>query len=334
MEGKQEGRSKEMIWGSQIGQDIESAALALAKGRLVAVPTETVYGLAANAYDPDAVIKIFEAKNRPQFNPLIVHCDSVAKMKDFLSYFPDWAQKLENAFWPGPLTLLLPRNEVIPDLVTAGLPRVAVRIPRHELTLKLLRNLDFPLAAPSANPFGYISPTTAAHVFEQLGDLVDYILDGGPSQIGIESTILGMGLEGQAEVYRLGGLSIEAIEAVIGPVSIKNSPIEASHPESSGMLKSHYAPKTRLIAGNIDVLLAEYAHLSPLLLPFKRMHPGYPPELQLVLSPTGDVKEAAHRLFSALRELDTRGAELILAEPVPDQGLGRAINDRLKRAGG
>ncbi|MDP5170371.1 MAG: L-threonylcarbamoyladenylate synthase [Bacteroidia bacterium] len=316
-----------------IGQDIEQAAVILSRGHLVAIPTETVYGLAANAFNPDAVIKIFEAKNRPQFNPLIVHTDSVEKMEPFLNGFPDWADKLAQRFWPGPLTILLPRNEIIPDLVTAGMPRVAVRIPEHPLTLALLRSLDFPLAAPSANPFGYISPTTAAHVAEQLGDKVSYILDGGPAKIGIESTIIGLGASGDPEIYRLGGLSLEEIESVIGPVQIKISPVE-SNPESSGMLKSHYAPKTKLVHGSIDVLLASYAHRDPLLLTYKRMHPGYPSDRQLVLSPTGNIPEAAHRLFSALRELDDRGARLIIAEEVPDQGLGRAINDRLRRAAG
>ncbi len=316
-----------------IGTDLEQAALTLARGELVAIPTETVYGLAANAYDPEAVIRIFEAKGRPQFNPLIVHTQSVETMHPFLKGIPDWANQLAEAFWPGPLTLLLPRNEIIPDLVTAGLPRVAVRIPRHPLTLRLLESLDFPLAAPSANPFGYISPTTAAHVAEQLGDQVGYILDGGTCKIGIESTIMGEGTSGEPVVYRLGGLSLEDIRGVVGPVEVKTSPVE-SHPESSGMLKSHYAPATRLVFGPLDVLLPEYGQQNPLLLTYNHVHPGYPAERQLVLAPTSNVKEAAFRLFSALRELDERGASIILAEPVPERGIGRAINDRLKKAGG
>lgn len=314
-----------------IGTDIEEAALLLSQGLLVAIPTETVYGLAGNAFDPEAVIRIFEAKNRPAFNPLIVHTNSVSKMKPFLSGFPKWAHALAEAFWPGPLTLLLPRNEIIPDLVTAGHGRVAVRIPDHPLTLELLSMLDFPLAAPSANPFGYISPTTAGHVAEQLGDKVAYILDGGPSRIGLESTIIGIGTDGKPEVYRLGGLSQEAIEAVAGPVSVHQSPVEQD-PEASGMLKVHYSPNTRMMLGPLDVLVPEFAHKKPLLLTFQHRHPAYPADLQLVLAPTGDIREAAHRLFSALRELDGRGASLILAEPVPDKDLGRAINDRLRRA--
>lgn len=319
--------------GGQIGADIQEAAYFLAKRELVAIPTETVYGLAANAFDPDAVIKIFEAKQRPQFNPLIVHSDSLEKMKPFLSEIPEWANQLAAAHWPGPLTMLLPRNEVVPDLVTAGLPRVAVRIPDHPLTLKLLESLDFPLAAPSANPFGYISPVTAEHVSQQLRDKVSYILDGGQSSIGIESTIIGANDQGDPTIFRLGGLSPEAIRATIGAVSIQTSPVE-SHPKASGMLKSHYAPNTRLIVGEIDWLLPEYGQKGPLLLVFDHLHPGYPADKQLVLAPTGNIKEAAFRLFSALRELDARGEELIIAEKVPDRGLGPAINDRLRKASG
>lgn len=317
----------------QIGTDVEEAAYFLAKRELVAIPTETVYGLAANAFEPEAVIKIFEAKQRPQFNPLIVHTDSLEKMQPFLSRIPAWARDLARAHWPGPLTMLLPRNEIIPDLVTAGLPRVAVRIPQHPLTLDLLSRLDFPLAAPSANPFGYISPVTAAHVSAQMSGKVAYILDGGRSAIGIESTIVGESETGHPTIFRLGGLSPEAIRATIGPVPTQISPVE-QNPQASGMLKSHYAPNTRLISGNLDWLLPEYAHLDPLLLVFDRLYQEYPSDRQLIMAPTGNVKEAAFRLFSALRELDEKGQALILAEQVPERGLGPAINDRLKKAAG
>lgn len=316
-----------------IGDDIEQASYCLAMGELVAIPTETVYGLAANAFNAEAVLKIFEAKNRPQFNPLIVHTDSLDKMRPFLREIPEWAIKLANTYWPGPLTLLLPRNEVVPDLVTAGLPRVAVRIPDHPLTLRLLQSLDFPLAAPSANPFGYISPTSATHVADQLGEEVAYILDGGRSSIGIESTIIGANEAGDPKVFRLGGLSLESIRNTIGKIEVQTSPVEAS-PQSSGMLKSHYSPKTRLVMGSIDVLLPEYGHKDPYLLTYNHIHPGYPAERQVVLSPTSNIREAAYRLFSALRELDEKGASMILAEPVPERGVGRAINDRLKKAAG
>lgn len=324
---------REMDRARKIGNDVEQASICLARGELVAIPTETVYGLAANAFNQEAVLKIFEAKNRPQFNPLIVHTGSLEKMRPFLLQIPDWAEKLAASHWPGPLTLLLPRNEVIPDLVTAGLPRVAVRIPNHPLTLELLASLDFPLAAPSANPFGYISPTAASHVAEQLGDEVSYILDGGRSTIGIESTIIGADETGEPAVFRLGGLSLESIRNTIGKISVRINPVE-EQPQSSGMLKSHYAPKTRLILGQIDVLLPEYGHQDPYLLTYNHIHPGYPVERQIVLSPTSNIREAAYRLFSALRELDSKGSELILAEPVPEKGIGRAINDRLKKAAG
>lgn len=324
---------REMDRERKIGDDIEQASYCLAMGDLVAIPTETVYGLAANAFNPEAVLKIFEAKNRPQFNPLIVHSDTLEKMRPFLLQIPDWAEKLAASHWPGPMTLLLPRNEVVPDLVTAGLPRVAVRIPNHPLTLKLLESLDFPLAAPSANPFGYISPTTASHVAAQLGDEVAYILDGGRSSIGIESTIIGADETGEPVVFRLGGLSLESIRNTIGKIGVRINPVE-EQPQSSGMLKSHYAPKTKLIFGPIDVLLPEYGQREPYLLTYNHLHPGYPADLQLVLSPTSNIREAAYRLFSALRELDEKGGELILAEPVPERGIGRAINDRLKKAAG
>lgn len=323
----------EMDKARKIGDDIEQASICLARGELVAIPTETVYGLAANAFNPEAVLKIFEAKNRPQFNPLIVHTDSLEKMRPFLHQIPDWAEKLADTYWPGPLTILLPRNEVIPDLVTAGLPRVAVRVPNHPLTLQLLANLDFPLAAPSANPFGYISPTEASHVAAQLGEEVAYILDGGRSSIGIESTIIGADDEGVPAIFRLGGLSLESIRNTIGKINVRINPVE-EQPQSSGMLKSHYAPKTRLIFGQIDVLLPEYGQKDPYLLTYNHIHPGYPAERQIVLSPTSNIREAAYRLFSALRELDSKGSELILAEPVPAKGIGRAINDRLKKAAG
>src|ERR1035437_8374682 len=205
---------------SKIGIDIEKAKQILQEGGLVAIPTETVYGLAANALNKDAVFKIIEAKNRPHFDPLIIHTDSIEKVKLHVSDFPQWAQQLANAFWPGPLTLLLPKKNSIPDLVTSGLPQVAVRIPNHPLTLQLLKSLDFPLAAPSANPFGYVSPTNAEHVAAQLQGSVDYILDGGPCDVGIESTIVGFE-DGKITIYRLGGLAIEDIEKLVGKVQVK-----------------------------------------------------------------------------------------------------------------
>jgi L-threonylcarbamoyladenylate synthase len=176
---------------AECGTDIEKCAQLLREGKLVAIPTETVYGLAANAFNQDAVVSIYEAKNRPFFDPLIIHTDSVDKAKNFVSFFPEKAKRLADVFWPGPLTLLLPRSNEVPDVVTSGLDNVAIRVPDHELTLKLLEQLDFPLAAPSANPFGYVSPTEPEHVQKQLGNKIPYILDGGKCKVGIESTIIG-----------------------------------------------------------------------------------------------------------------------------------------------
>ena len=315
---------------AEIGRDIGQAAVLLASGKVVAIPTETVYGLAGNAYDIHAVTRIFEVKNRPQFNPLIVHTDRIEKIRDFVSEIPKMAVRLAEAFWPGPLTILLPKNEIIPDLVTAGSERVAVRIPDHDVALKLFSLLEFPVAAPSANPFGYISPTTAKHVQEQLGGQIPYILDGGPSRVGIESTIVGFDESGQAQIHRFGGISIEEIERICGPVRLHLRNDE--NPQSPGMLKSHYAPATPMIVGNIKELIPSFNPQTTGILAFRDLYPGVPAANQRVLSPDGDIKEAAHELFAAMRSLDQEKLKIILAEPVPNYGLGRAINDRLKRA--
>jgi L-threonylcarbamoyladenylate synthase len=200
---------------AEIGRDIEKAKSLLMQGDLVAIPTETVYGLAGNALDPEAVALIFETKNRPSFDPLILHTSSIGRVEDFVSSFPEKLKILAESFWPGPLTLLLPRKSVVPDLVTSGLDRVAVRVPKHPLTLALLESLDFPLAAPSANPFGYISPTRPEHVEAQLGEKIPYILDGEACDVGLESTIVGLE-EDEIVIYRLGGLEISAIEKLVG----------------------------------------------------------------------------------------------------------------------
>lgn len=313
---------------SKIGIDIEKAKQILQEGKLVAIPTETVYGLAANAFDKDAALKIFEAKNRPHFDPLIIHTDSLEKAKQYVSSFPQWALQLAQAFWPGPLTLLLPKNNIIPDIVTSGLPQVAVRIPNHPLTLKLLQSLNFPLAAPSANPFGYVSPTKAIHVAAQLEGKVDYILDGGSCAVGIESTIMGFE-EGKITVYRLGGLALEDIERMVGKVETKIN--QSSNPKAPGMLKSHYAPKKPLFIGDVETFLKGHSGKKVGIISFCRNYGG-DISLQKVLSPSGDLKEAAHHLFSAIRDLDNSSADVIIAEKLPDSFLGRAINDRLQRA--
>jgi L-threonylcarbamoyladenylate synthase len=313
---------------SKIGIDIEKAKQILQQGGLVAIPTETVYGLAANTLDETAVLKIFEAKNRPHFDPLIIHTNSTEKAKQYVSSFPDWAKQLANAFWPGALTLLLPKKDMVPDLVTSGLLQVAVRIPNHALTLQLLGSIDFPLAAPSANPFGYVSPTTAQHVAAQLQDKVDYILDGGTCEVGIESTIVGFE-EGNITVYRLGGTAIEDIEKVVGKVDIKTN--LSSNPQAPGMLKSHYAPLKPLFIDDINTFIKKNKTKQIGVISFNTTYPIEEKYLK-ILSPSSDLKEAAHHLFAAIRELDASDAEVIVAEKFPETFLGKAINDRLQRA--
>ncbi|HEV7347224.1 L-threonylcarbamoyladenylate synthase [Telluribacter sp.] len=311
------------------GHDIDKAKAYLGQGQLVAIPTETVYGLAGNALDEAAVLSIFQVKNRPSFDPLIVHIASTDTLPILVKEVPALALRLAEAYWPGPLTLLLPKQSLIPDLVTSGLDTVAIRIPNHPLTLRLLQALDFPLAAPSANPFGYISPTQARHVAEQLGEKIPYILDGGECEIGIESTIVGFP-DGKPLVYRLGGLSIEAIEEVIGPVNYL--PHSTSSPRAPGMLQSHYAPrKPFYLQEKLELQPGASEAITGYLL-FDKYLEGVPREYQRVLSPTGDLVQAAQKLFAFLRELDTLPVAEIRAEMVPETGLGRAINDRLRRA--
>jgi L-threonylcarbamoyladenylate synthase len=311
------------------GKDIQHAKRLLEQGELVAIPTETVYGLAANALEVTSVTKIFKAKNRPSFDPLIVHVADIEHAKDLALSMPGLALSLAEEFWPGPLTIVLPKRNTIPDLVTAGLNTVGLRCPNHPLTQSLLKELRFPLAAPSANPFGYVSPTSPDHVNEQLGDRVAYILDGGNCIIGIESTIIGF--DGNAPVLlRRGGLSQEVIEDAIGPVQVRLH--SHSNPIAPGQMDSHYAPKKKFILGDIYTLLKNGTHAQAGLLTFSDYYEGIPKENQVRLSPSGNLEEAAQNLFASLRALDKMNITTILAEEVPETGLGRAINDRLRRA--
>lgn len=314
---------------SQTGNNIQLAKTFLEKGELVAIPTETVYGLAANALDAVAVAKIFEAKERPSFDPLIVHTHSLQEVHRFVTEIHPALLKLAKQFWPGPLTLLLPKKESIPSLVTSGLDRVGVRVPNHPLTLELLRQLDFPLAAPSANPFGYISPTSAAHVEKQLGHKVSYILDGGHCEIGLESTIVGEE-NGELIIYRLGGLAVNEIEEVVGKVLVQLN--QSSNPKAPGQLKSHYAPRKPVIIGNIEHLQKTYANANLGVLVFGNQIEHRSGMIVRDLSPSKDQREAAVNLFSYLRELDEADVELIITELLPENGLGLAVNDRLRRA--
>jgi L-threonylcarbamoyladenylate synthase len=314
---------------AEIGKDIQKAKDFLEKDELVAIPTETVYGLAAYALNPIAVAKIFEAKERPTFDPLIVHTHSLQEVNKFVTNIHPALLKLAEAFWPGPLTLLLPKKEIIPSLVTSGLDRVGVRIPNHALTLDLLAQLDFPLAAPSANPFGYISPTTAEHVEKQLGMRIPYILDGGSCAVGLESTIVGEE-NGEIIIYRLGGLSIDEIEKVVGKVSVQLN--QSSNPKAPGQLKSHYAPKKPVYIGNLSELQKQYSDKKIGAIVFGNDIKLNNSVLIKNLSSSKNYQEASANLFSYLRELDESDVDLIIAELLPEEGLGLAINDRLKRA--
>lgn len=296
----------------------------------MAIPTETVYGLAALASDQKAVLSVFEAKKRPSFDPLILHFHSIEAIHPYAELNDGPLLKLAQHFWPGPLSLLLPKTPLVPDLVTSGLEKVAVRIPKQALTLSLLKELNAPLAAPSANPFGYISPTKAEHVRKQLGDKVSYILDGGDCEVGLESTIIGLE-EGRVCVYRLGGLSLEDIESVCGKVDLSLN--VSSNPKSPGQLKSHYAPKKPLYFGDLSGLIQLHKAKKQSIICFGGLkHSAEQPKQILDLSPDKELKEAAMNLFAMLRAADESDTEVILAQTLPDWGLGRAINDRLKRA--
>lgn len=318
------------IMETKIGVDVATAEKYLRAGALVAIPTETVYGLAANAFDIQAVAKIYEAKQRPQFNPLIIHTDSLEKLKDWGIVLPEKAKILAQHFSPGPLTYVIPKSNQIPDIITAGTSAVAVRIPNHHLTLKLLQNLDFPLAAPSANPSGFVSPTTAKHVENQLKDKVSYILDGGACSVGVESTIISF-LEDKPSILRFGGLPIEDIIALIGDVQIPTKGY-SDNPVAPGMLARHYATKHQILLGNPTKHFSAYDMNRIATISFQQRYDEIPTTHQFILSHKGDLNEAAANLFAAMREANDLDIDVILAEIFPDQGLGKAINDRLKRA--
>ena len=298
--------------------EIDKALKVLSAGGLVAFPTETVYGLGADATQDLAVAKIYEAKGRPQFNPLIAHVLDVDAGFE-LAEFPSEALKLAARFWPGPLTLVLPRRVACPVsmLASAGLPSLALRVPAHALALELLREFGKPVVAPSANPSGRISPTTAEHVRAGLGGKVDLILDGGPSAVGLESTIVSF-LEERPRLLRSGGLSREAIETALGYELLMG--LVAGPLHAPGQLDSHYAPRARMRLNAASWNEGE-----------ARLGFGVY-DAPLNLSRKGDVVEAAANLFSMLHKLDAEGHDVIAVAPIPNSGLGEAINDRLTRA--
>lgn len=317
---------------------IAKAARALAEGRLVAIPTETVYGLGANAFDAEAVARVFEAKKRPSFDPLIVHIADFLLLDEVARFPDDRARRIATAFWPGPLTLILPKRDRVPGLVTSGLDTVAVRMPSHPVAREIIKESGVPVAAPSANPFGYLSPTRAEHVARMLGEAVDFIVDGGASAIGVESTVLDVTGD-RPRILRPGGLPRGAIEEVCGPVDIIDR--KEAQPTSPGQLESHYAPRASLrlveagslagsAVGTEDALLffdeASRASFHAAAAPRGRKGP------ERILSARGDLHEAAAALFDILHEFDLLGVSSIWAERVPAEGLGLAVNDRLWKA--
>ena len=310
-------------------EHLEDAGALIRAGRLVAFPTETVYGLGGDATNGEAVARIYEAKGRPRFNPLIVHIESVAQAEDFAIFSP-LAKSLAERFWPGPLTLVLPRRPAcrLSELVTAGLDTVALRCPGHPVARRLIAAAGRPIAAPSANVSGHVSPTSAGHVAADLNDRVAMILNGGDTQLGLESTVIRIDHSPNGEprivLLRPGSITTHDIMLATG-LDVVRAMDAASAPTSPGQLASHYAPRARV---RINVALAEPGEA---LLAFGAnvpLHDG--PTLNL--SETGDLVEAAARLFAALRELDATGAEAIAVMPIPGEGLGEAINDRLTRA--
>jgi L-threonylcarbamoyladenylate synthase len=313
--------------------DITAAVDVLRAGGLVAFPTETVYGLGADATNPEAVDRIFVAKGRPRAHPVIVHLAEPAAVKEWAAEVPDFAAALADAFWPGPLTLVLPRSDLVPDAVTGGLPTVGLRVPAQPVALELLAAFGGGVAAPSANRFGRVSPTRAEHVRSDLGAAVDLILDGGPCRLGVESTIVDCsGIE--PRVLRPGGVPVESLEGVLG---YKLTMVIDGSVRAPGMLASHYAPSARVEVLTAEAVPARAGELVALgqrvgiLAPGRVM--GLPAGVE-ALPPTGSPVAYAQCLYQRLREADRRGVEVLLAVPPPETGVGTAVADRLRRAAG
>ncbi|WP_111684907.1 L-threonylcarbamoyladenylate synthase [Winogradskyella tangerina] len=315
---------------SIISKDIAKAVELLSNEELVAIPTETVYGLAGNIYSEKAITAIFETKQRPKFNPLIVHIPSVAYLEKIVTDIPEKAKLLADAFWPGPITLVLNKKDTIPDLITAGKDTVAVRVPNHPTTLELLERLEFPLAAPSANPFNRISPTKPEHVEDYFKNEIKMVLDGGACTKGIESTIIGFEND-QPVLYRHGSTPIEAIEAVVGTLHIKNKNEVA--PSAPGMLERHYAPKTKtVLTDDLQKTINDHSGKRIGLLLYNDILNDDLIDFKIVLTQGQNLEEAASKLYDALHQLDKQDLDIIIAERLPDFGLGKSINDRLLRA--
>lgn len=315
---------------SIISKDIQKAVDLLNRDELVAIPTETVYGLAGNIFSEIAIQKIFDTKKRPSFNPLIVHIPNIDYLPNVVASIPEKAKVLANHFWPGSMTLVLPKSEKIPNSITAGKATVAVRVPNHPTTLALLQQLNFPLAAPSANPFNSISPTKPEHVENYFKNDIQMILDGGVCKNGLESTIIGFENE-EPVIYRLGALALEDIETVIGKVTVKNKKEES--PDAPGMLAKHYAPKTKTLLTS-DVLNTIQTQLGKKIgvLSFAKSYKNDAVSTEIVLSKDKNLFDAASKLYDAMHELDAKQLDVIIIERMPDIGLGISMNDRLQRA--
>ncbi len=323
--------SKCVVLSAADSESIRLAGRIIKRGGLVAFPTETVYGLGCDAMNADAAAKIFEAKQRPQFDPLIVHIADRTQLTVVVKSLPVLGQRLMDAFWPGPLTLVLPKQPAIPDLVTAGLSTVAVRMPNHPVAQAFIREAGTPIAGPSANPFGYVSPTTAQHVADGLESKIDLILDGGPCPIGLESTIVSLAGP-QPELLRPGSITIEQLNAVIGLIH-RSSPVVNEKPIAPGQLSRHYATQTQLtILASVGARpILKDGERAGLLIHSQARDTDDRFAAVEVLSPTDDQREAARHLFAALRRLDSLGLDRIYAEPCKGEGLGLAIMDRLRR---
>ena len=306
---------------------VSEAARLLKEGEVVAIPTETVYGLAGNAFEPKALAKIFAAKERPTFDPLIVHIADIAQLTDIAKDIPDSAYKLAEAYWPGPMTIILPKKDCIPDLCTSALPSVAVRFPSHPIAQAIIKESGLPLAAPSANLFKHVSPTTAEHVAAQLADRIAGIVDGGPCSVGVESSIIS--LVGEPTVMRPGAITPEMFKAILGEVKIKESTSKPGQPMlAPGQCDTHYRPQVPLYYGEVPagytlpehtVRIAFGAQVGPI-------------PATVNLSATGDMVEATSKLYAFMHDLDKSEYDLILVDPIPNTGVGMALNDRLKRA--
>lgn len=309
---------------------IAQALKILKRGETVAIPTETVYGLAADATNEEAIARIFEIKGRPAFDPLIAHFYQAQDLKDYVESLPPIFHQLYQVFCPGPLTFILNKTSKVPDILTAGHPTVAVRFPAHPLTRNLLKAFGKPLAAPSANLFGRVSPTTAQHVQAQLGKNVALILDGGACEVGLESTIIDL-TANTPRILRLGGVSLENLEKILGHKLTVNAH-SSSNPSAPGMLSVHYSPGIKILHGRVleNLKLVDFRRSGSI--SFCQKIGKIPEERQRVLSPRCDLREAAANLFAALRSFNPKEVDVILAEEFPEEGLGRAINDRLRRA--